>query len=43
MGHISHIRATDKWDELKGTFSVATEIRGELGEAIGIILAVLEP
>ncbi len=43
MRRISCIRAPDKCDELKGTFSVATEIRGELGEAIGIILAVLEP
>ncbi len=42
-GHISHIRAMDKWVELKGTFSVASEIWGELGEAIGVILAILEP
>jgi hypothetical protein len=42
-GHISRIRAIDKWVKLKGTFMVATEIRGELGEAIGIILAILEP
>jgi hypothetical protein len=41
--HISRIRAIDKWVKLKGTFSETTEIRGELGEAIGVILAILEP
>jgi hypothetical protein len=42
-GCIICIRATDKWVQLKGTFTVSKEIQGELGEALSVVLVVLEP